>query len=584
MPRNENPRNASVDDVPDTPLAAQVAALARHGLYCRIRSHIRRIARGIRHNHDRFSPARDQQLESPDSRSSLRRCARYWGRRQATENQRPMDVDTTPSSAPALPEMDLPGPAIFSNESLTSLGHAVEMYSGPSPQVSTNEYPPSTQGSGRTSELRALRRDLVSLRDAITRGLAKLEDDPHTAGVRTLDIEESTCSQVLSSRLGPDDVPEGWQTVSSARATGERTSGASGLCPATQDTVSLSGLGLYLTTTDDQAILHGDGAALVSSSAGLNAHPDVSQGPEAVASLDVPDVAGANAPRPSSDDSDADPPAIEASPSWRHATDILDEASIPTFVGVEKADPAYAGGLKLVIDVGASSEVNRLGRLFYGDFDDALILLPGICELRKIRLTQLYLRIGQSQDRQQQDTMSRVMVRLVNYLRCFLAIQLIMDQEHSNVRDMHEEAFRGDFTQLRYLRMEGFAKIGRFACFPLCNIRQLDVAVEMSSHELLSLISRAKNLDVLKLHYYRVQAGRARPENPVLDDNFDGIQTTEVRYPPAMYIATNMPADLMPCIRAYPRSADLRLTVVNGPCPAELVDLFACRPSWSLEE
>ncbi|TRM70490.1 hypothetical protein BD626DRAFT_625658 [Schizophyllum amplum] len=587
MPRNENLPDASVDDVPDTSLAAQVAALARHGLYCRIRSRFRRIAGGTRHTHNRLSPAREQQLGMPDSRPPLRLRARYC--RQATENRQRLNIESSPSTAPVLPAMDLPGPIILSDHSSTSLGRPIEESRTPSPQVTTNDHPfftssnvslssqYATQGRGRTPELRALRRDLADLRDAIMCGLAILENDPHTAGVRTLDIEESTCAQVLSSRLGHDDVTEEWQTVPSAVPAGEGASGVgvSGLYPPTQDAASLSGLGLYLATTDDQAIPEDEAPAPITSS-----HSRVNHASEASVAAPIVNEGDhiLSVRQPSGNSKAAVAAATVASHQQPH-TEVTDSSYfIPTLVGLGKASLACAGGLELIIDVGTTSEVENCPMiLFWGDLDNALEQLPDLCEPYTKGLTQLFMRLRRSRDRQDYEIMNRVMLRLEECLFGLFAIHIIMDEKGS-LGNMDQDTFLDCLPHLRYLRIEGQATRSHFMLFPLHNLRQLDIMAKTSSNEVMELIHQAKMLDVLLLDFY------------------DGVQTQtnielghdlvphDVRFPPAMHITADNPTALLPCfVAALSTTTDLRLTVTGHECPAEVAALFVPPRRWFLD-
>lgn len=253
---------------------------------------------------------------------------------------------------------------------------------------------------------------------------------------------------------------------------------------------------------------------------------------------------------------------------------------LPTFVGISKAASlADMGHLKLVIDVGTRRRVDGCERkLFWGDFDDAVHMLPALCEPHKTRLTQLYLRIRRSQDRSDRDVMDTLMLSLKDYLFGIFAVHVIMDADDDLGDKNHN--FHDYLPHLGHLCIEGQTTASRFMCFPLRGLRRIDVVVKMSFNEILEILDQAEGLDLLVLDFH---SGRGDSSNPThtMDSLWPTLQ--DVRLPPAIHITADDPTALLPYFRAASSTTDLRLIVTGNECPAEVAELFVYPRLWKLD-
>ncbi|KAL1676233.1 hypothetical protein EV122DRAFT_280348 [Schizophyllum commune] len=114
-----------------------------------------------------------------------------------------------------------------------------------------------------------------------------------------------------------------------------------------------------------------------------------------------------------------------------------DEGPIDTLVSCRSTNEFCPGTLQLIVDVGTNGVVRTGDKLFFlGDFDEAIIRLPGICTARDTQWSKLHLRTGQSEDRNGQDPMLRVLSCLRPFLRRFIGVHLVMDvdREHREKR------------------------------------------------------------------------------------------------------------------------------------------------------
>ncbi|TRM61642.1 hypothetical protein BD626DRAFT_584578 [Schizophyllum amplum] len=271
-------------------------------------------------------------------------------------------------------------------------------------------------------------------------------------------------------------------------------------------------------------------------------------------------------------------PAAPQSPSSRttHCDETGDDDTLWAYIGENSISGMYAG-LQLVIDVGTKAELRqnassrppcRTTLFDVGPFAQAMAQLPGLCSARRHRLTQLCLLIRQTRTPGGQDTMTRVMLCMKDYLRCIYAVTVKMKAE--NVRtpqSLAEAPIRKYFTRLRYLRIEGKATLARFLLFPLSRLRQLDVCVTMSVSEVSVLVHRAEGLDLLVLDI--------QGENGQVLDTLQS-EDRQIRLPSGVHGQVNNASarELVPLLRKASASTDLRFTTI-GYCPASFANLFA---------
>ncbi|KAI5885368.1 uncharacterized protein SCHCODRAFT_01164471 [Schizophyllum commune H4-8] len=252
-------------------------------------------------------------------------------------------------------------------------------------------------------------------------------------------------------------------------------------------------------------------------------------GPDDESSASAADPAS---PSPPAEDGFIDSP--ESTAPAAHVQATTEDDPIWTLVGCRTTKELCPGALQLVIDAGTDGEVGDCQVLLRADFNEAMERLPGICEPRKIWLSQLHLRIGRAQDRQGEDTMLRVMRCLKPYLRFFSAVHLDLKQECDV--DLDSSGRFTEFSHLLSLRIEGQANLNHFLSFPLHNLRYLDIKVELDSYSILKIIDLSKTLEVLTLDYASEHsAGGTRPTKS---------RTQGVRFPPAMFITTDDPKEL----------------------------------------
>ncbi|KAL1660838.1 hypothetical protein GGF50DRAFT_118551 [Schizophyllum commune] len=295
---------------------------------------------------------------------------------------------------------------------------------------------------------------------------------------------------------------------------------------------------------------------------------DTGVGPEDESPASAADPAS---PGPPAEDASIDNSESTAQAAQAQAT--IDDDPIWTLIGCRTTQEFCPGTLQLIIDVDTDGKVGDCQVLLRADFDKAMERLPDICEARKIQLTQLYLRIGRSQDRHGEDTMMRVMHSLKPYLRLFAAVRLVIEEEP--LRDDFEyDTLENDLTRLLVLSIEGQVTTNRLLIFPLDTLRHLAIKSAMHAAEILDVMGRSKMLDILQLSFQHA-------EGASVDECITDATLLQARSPPVMYITADDPTALLPQMRAAESTTkDLRLRISGRSCPSELKEMFDRHANW----
>ncbi|KAI5885381.1 uncharacterized protein SCHCODRAFT_01194127 [Schizophyllum commune H4-8] len=266
------------------------------------------------------------------------------------------------------------------------------------------------------------------------------------------------------------------------------------------------------------------------------------------------------------------------------------DLSIPTFVGRGRASKFCSNRSTFVVDVGMKGDVGDYDRNYLvGDFANVVPRLPELFEPVREVMTQLYLRIGKLTDEGGKDTMARIMYHLRPFLPRFFAVHIDMDGEQ-DAGDLSDTGIlHGYLLNLSSLHIEGSAAIYRSYCFPLSQLRQLNIKVALTAFELLDIIDQSKNLDLLVVNF---QNDLHRDDSDEKDDADQGgeaegsltdmLNPRNVRFPPALHIIVDDPTVLIPQINAAQRTTRYFRLTLKGPCPSVVKEIFNLHEHWRI--
>ncbi|KAI4521202.1 hypothetical protein K525DRAFT_285188 [Schizophyllum commune Loenen D] len=154
-------------------------------------------------------------------------------------------------------------------------------------------------------------------------------------------------------------------------------------------------------------------------------------------------------------------------------------------------------------------------------------------------------------------SMMTIMGCLKPYLRCFTGVHLVMNAR-LELNGSDQNTFRDDFARLLSLRVEGNVTKNRLLLFPLYSLRQLTIKAKIDLLDVLQLDCRGGPRTTRVTH-----AAVA----PLLQD---------AAFPPAIYLKVDDPTVY------WSTTMDLRLTANSSLCTDEIRQLFARHHTWAL--